>query len=84
MIIDHNHPLYVKKRNSQVEGNKYNGAYYYSKDIVKYIIPKIKTDRHWVTVRLKDVPIPNHSIVFVHNNRNPNYYQYVTQAKDVL
>lgn len=83
MIIDHNHPEYKKIRNKQGYG-KYNGAYYYSKDIVKYLIPQIKTDRNWVTVRLEKVPVPDHSIVFVHNNRNPNYYSYVRKAKDVI
>lgn len=83
MIIDHNHPLYKEKR-SKLGKAKYNGAYYYSKDIVKYIIPNIKTDRHWVTVRLPEVEVPDHSIVFIHNNRNPNYYQYLRKAKDLI
>ena len=83
MIIDNNHPEYKKLRAKQGFG-KYNGAYYYSKDIVKYIIPQIKTDRNWVTVRMEKVPIPDHTILFVHNNRNPNYYEYVRKAKDVI
>lgn len=83
MIIDHNHPEYKKRRNRQGFG-KYNGAYYYSKDIVKYIIPNIKTDRNWVTVRMEDIPIPDHSIVFIHNNRNPNYYEYLSKYDDVV
>ena len=33
MIIDHTHPLYSKKRNNLTNGNKYNGAYYYSREI---------------------------------------------------
>lgn len=83
MLIDHTHPIYVKKRNAKGE-DKYNGAYYYSKDIVKYIIPNVKTDRHWVTIRLPEVPVPDHSIVFIHNNRNPNYYTYLKDAKDCI
>ena len=83
MIIDHNHPEYKKRRTKQGMG-KFNGAYYYSRDIVKYIIPKVKTDRNWVTVRLEDVPVPNHSIVFIHNNRNPNYYEYLKKANDLI
>lgn len=84
MIIDHTHPLYVKKRNGMVNGNQYNGAYYYSKDIVKHIIPNVKTDRNWVTVRLPEVPIPPHSLVFIHNNRNPNYYSYLKKYDDLI
>ena len=83
MIIDHTHPEYKKRRNRQGFG-KYNGAYYYSKDIVKYIIPYVKTDRNWVTIRMEDVPIPDNSIVFIHNNRNPNYYEYLKDYKDLV
>lgn len=83
MIIDHTHPEYKKRRSHQGFG-KYNGAYYYSRDIVRHFIPNIKTDRNWVTVRIENVPVPDHSIVFVHNNRNPNYYEYVKRAKDVI
>lgn len=83
MIIDHNHPKYKKRRLKQGFG-KYNGAYYYSKDIVKYIIPNVKTDRNWVTVRMEDIPVPDHSIVFIHNNRNPNYYEYLQHSKDLI
>lgn len=84
MIIDHTNPIYAKKRNSLVDGNKYNGAYYYSREIVKNIIPNVKTDRNWVTVRLREQPIPEHSIVFIHNNRNPNYYEFLRQYKDLI
>lgn len=81
MIIDHNHPIYKFKREN-MGFNKYNGAYYYSKDIVKYIIPKVKTDRHWVTVRTEEAM--DHSIVFIHNNRNPNYYSFLRNYNDVI
>ena len=84
MIIEHNHPLYKAKRNKQGYG-KYNGAYYYSKDICKYIIPEIKTDRTWVTVRIEDaLENLDHSIVFIHNNRNPNLYEYLRKYEDVI
>ena len=84
MIIDHRHPLYVEKQNSLTLGNQFNGAYYYSREIVKNIIPNVKTDRNWVTIRLKEQPIPDHSIVFIHNNRNPNYYEFLKQYKDLV
>ena len=83
MIIDHTHPLYVKKRNSMTKDGKYNGAYYYSREIVKNIIPRVKTDRNWVTIRLPEMKVhPDHSIIFIHNNRNPNYYSYLKDYKD--
>ena len=83
MIIDHTHPVYSKKRLAKPD-SKYNGAYYYSKEIVKNIIPNVKTDRSWVTVRLPEVHTPDHSIVFIHNNRNPNYYEYLKDVKDCI
>lgn len=85
MIIDHTHPLYVKKRNSMSNDGKYNGAYYYSKEIVKNIIPNVKTDRNWITIRLPEMTDhPDHSIIFIHNNRNPNYYNYLRSYKDCV
>lgn len=64
---------------------KYNGAYYYSKEIVKNIIPNIKTDRNWITIRLPEMKDhPDHSIIFIHNNRNPNYYTYLKDYKDCI
>lgn len=84
MIIDHTHPLYKARRLKQGMG-KYNGAYYYSKDIVKHIIPNVKTDRNWITVRIEDLENqPDHSIVFIHNNRNPNYYSYLKRYQDMI
>ena len=84
MIIDHTNRAYVKKRNS-LGADKYNGAYYYSKEIVKNIIPRVKTDRNWVTIRLSDMKNhPDHSIIFIHNNRNPNYYEYLKEYKDAV
>lgn len=84
MIIDHNNILYKAKWKT-LGDNKYNGAYYYSKEIVKYFIPNVKTDRNWVTIRLNDMQVhPDHAIVFIHNNRNPNYYEYLRNYKDCI
>ena len=85
MIIDHTHPLYVKKHRMLKNGNQYNGAYYYSKEIVKNIIPNVKTDRNWITIRLPEMTVhPDHAIIFIHNNRNPNYYSYLKEYKDCI
>ena len=84
MIIDHTHPIYREKRKSLENGNQYNGAYYYSVEIVKNIIPNVITERNWVTIRLADQPIPDHSIVFIHNNRNPNYYEFLRKYEDII
>ena len=60
-----------------------NGAYLYSKEIVKYFIPAIKTTRNWVTIR--KVPYCfDHSIVFIHNNLYPSFYDYLANYKDLI
>ena len=86
MIIDHTHPNYVKKRRGIIrQGDKYNGAYYYSKEIVKNIIPNVVTDRKWITVNVPHLEGDfDHSIVFIHNNCNPNYYEWLRKYKDVI
>ena len=72
MIIDHTHPAYIRKwLNAGL--NQFNGAYYYSQEIVENIIPNIETDRNWITVNIKGVGC-DHAIVFMHNNLYPSNY----------
>lgn len=75
-IFSHESPEYPKDI-------KENGALMYSKEIVKYFIPNIKTTRNWVTIR--KVPFCyDHSIVFIHNNLHPEFYDYLTNYKDLV
>ena len=60
-----------------------NGAYWYSKEIVERIIPKIKTNRNWVTVNVEGCCF-DHSIVFIHNNANPERYWWLYQYEDLI
>ena len=83
MIIDHTHPEYRKRRLNHKIG-KYNGAYYYSKEIVKYIIPNVETDRHWVTINQPVKEDISHGIVFIHNNINPNRYKWLQDFDDLI
>ena len=81
-IIDHTHPAYKAKWRAC--GNaKYNGAYFYSQEIVKNIIPLIDTDRNWITVNVKGIGC-DHAIVFVHNNLHPENYEWLSQYKDLI
>lgn len=82
MIIDHNDRAY---RNAWKNAgrNKHNGAYYYSKEIVKYFIPVVKTDRNWVTIRAGEKCL-DHSIVFIHNNLHPERYDFLKRYKDLV
>lgn len=75
IIIDHNHPAYKAKRSSMKSG-RFNGAFYYSKEIVRNIIPNIETDRNWITVNVQGVGC-NHAIVFIHNNLRPSNYDWL-------
>ena len=82
MIISHEHQDYIK----QWIGagiNRYNGAYYYSKEIVKNIIPKVETSRNWLTIRRPGIAV-DHSIVFIHNNKIPGLYNYLRPCKDLV
>lgn len=87
MIIDHSHPIYKKRRNN-AGNNRYNGAYYYSLDIVRHIIPNVKTDRNWITINIPELAKTdinlNHSIVFIHNNMQPNAYQWLRKYNDLI
>lgn len=83
-IIDHNHPEY-RRRWTNAGLNRYNGAFYYSKEIVKTIIPNVRTDRSWITVNIPGIG-PDHSILFVHNNLHPEHYDWIRTKglKDVV
>ena len=83
MIIDHNNLMYRKQWDYARE-HRFNGAYYYSTEIVKNIIPNVKTDRNWITINAKGVPV-HHSIVFVHDNLSPERsYLWLANARDLI
>ena len=82
VIIDHNNAVYQAKRDSIGDG-RYNGAYYYSEEIVSKIIPNVDTDRNWVTVNVPGVGA-DHAIVFIHNNKKPQNYEWLSQYKDLI
>lgn len=87
MIYSHDHPYY-KERRRKSGNNKYNGAYYYSKDICEHIIPYVATERNWITINLPELAKTDvnldHSIVFIHNNLQPNAYQWLRKYKDLI
>ena len=81
-IIDHTHRQYRNMRNA-AGANKWNGAYYYSQEIVRNIIPRVKTDRAWVTIMVKGKAF-DHCIFFVHNNIHINNYEWLKDYEDVV
>lgn len=79
MIIDHTHPEYLRLAN----GDFNNGAYHYSKEIVKNIIPLVNTDRNWMTMNIPNVGA-DHSIVFIHSNQDFGQYEWLSNYKDLI
>lgn len=83
MIISHEDPIYIRRRN-QIGDDRWNGAYYYSKEIVENIIPNVKTDRNWITIKVRKKGA-DHSICFIHNNVTfEETYEYMRNYKDVI
>lgn len=80
MIYDHNSVYYQMPQGA----GRYNGAVYYSMEIVKNMIPNIKTDRDWLTINAKGAPIKDGTIVFIHNNKYPEYYSWLATRKDLI
>lgn len=82
MIVDHDSPAYRQRWNA-AGANRFNGAFYYSKEIRKFIIPRVDTDRNWVLVNQKGEAF-DHSIVFVHNNLHPENYDWLADYDDLV
>ena len=82
MIFNHEHQAYKEKREKK-HLNRFNGAYYYSKEITDNIIPLVKTDRNWVLVNVEGYAW-DHSIVFIHNNKHPSLYSHLKDYKDLI
>ena len=82
LIINHDHPKYRQKW-KKIGSGKYNGAFYYSKEICKNIIPRVKTDRPWITIKVPGTAC-DHAIVFIHNNLDPSSYDYLKDYDDLI
>lgn len=86
-IIDTENPNYIAycKMYHQKNRGHFNGAYYYSKEIVKNIIPNVITDRDWDTLGMKFIRTNNHSIVFLHHNLNhEKVYHWLRGYRDLV
>ena len=82
MIYDHNAASYQMRRLSMGAG-RWNGAYYYSKELVENIIPKVKTDRDWVTIHMPGMCV-DRAIYFVHNNNSQAMYAGLMMYDDLI
>ena len=82
MIVGTKHPAYRAKR-AKMGFCRFNGAYYYAKEIEENIIPYVETDRNWILLNLP----PNcadHSIVFAHQNLYTSVYEWLKDFKDLI
>ena len=82
MIIDHTHEEYLKIWDA-LGADRYNGAWYYSQEIVQNIIPRVRTKRNWVTVNIPGRACDN-SIVFIHNNGHPEVYKWLKHYNNLV
>lgn len=81
-IFDHNSQRYKERLARLKQGNN-NGAFHYSNEIVKNIIPNVKTNRSWVTINTGECE--NGAIVFIHNNYDvETNYSYLKEFKDII
>lgn len=78
-----NHDSYEYRNFARSNGGKNNGAYWYSKEITDNIIPRVQTDRNWVTINVAGRCF-DHSVVFIHNNLNPSLYDWLKRYKDLV
>ena len=86
-VIDTTDPNYIayKKIFHPGGGGMHNGAYYYSQDIVKNIIPYVKTNRPWDTLGMKVTRSMDHAIVFLHHCRNWDaVYSWLDRYNDLV
>lgn len=83
MIYNHESPTYME-RWRKAKQNRWNGAYFYSQEICKNIIPNVETTRNWVTINEPPDSCADHSIVFIHNNVYPKLYDWLADYNDLV
>lgn len=82
MIVDYTNPTY---RAQNISRTLWNGAYFYSKEIVHNIMPNVVTDRSWITINVPEEGACDHAIVFIHNNLQPERkYEWLRPYKDLV
>lgn len=85
IIVKSNHPAYEARRNALPKTDRFNGAYYYSKDIEHIICPLLTTDRPINVLGIKECGGEDHMIVFVHHYVNvAKRYAWLAQYKDLI
>lgn len=86
-IIDTTDPNYIAycKVHHQNNRGHFNGAYYYSQEIVKNIIPNVETSRPWDTLGMRFLRTTDHAIVFLHHNlHHERVYRWLRRYRDLV
>ena len=83
IIIAYNTADYVHRWERLSKATQQHGAYNYSKEIVNNIIPRVKTERPWVTIN-QPFYAKDHAIVFVHGNLHPDAYDWFRAYRDTV
>lgn len=78
LYFSHKSKAYVDKKLKH-----FDGAYFYSKELVKNILPKVKTDRPFITINLCDNYCDN-AVIFIHDNINPYRYVFLKKYKNLI
>lgn len=85
IIVRADNPNYLAKWNGLDKASKYNGAYYYSHDIEKYIVPLIKTKRPINVIGIRECGGEDNMLVFVHHYLNVREkYQWLSKYRNVV
>lgn len=82
MIVSVDNPRYRSVLN-MLGGSRYNGAYYYAREIERNIIPNVATDRNWMLVNIEGEGY-DRSIVFIHNNIHTEIYRWLERLEDLV
>lgn len=63
--------------------DRWNGAWFYSEEILRGIVPRVRTDRPWVLVNYVGM-CEDHAIVFAHNNWHTHIYGWLSAYDDLV
>ena len=80
VIASHLTPEYAARVMAQGD-DRWNGAWFYSEEILRGIVPNVSTWRPWVLVNYLGL-CDDHAVVFAHNNWHPHIYGWLRAYDD--
>ena len=82
VIASHLTPEYAARVMAQGD-DRWNGAWFYSEEILRGIVPNVRTERPWVLVNYLGL-CDDHAIVFAHNNWHTHIYGWLKAYDDLV